>query len=165
MLTLCDFVVPLHRYVSINGLLKRLCTALNDIFSKTNTKSQVVPSCNLESVTHLQCCVQPSFSSQCPLQNVAYPSHVAVSLSRIPHRVVQSRACANPSCKLSVIQTYRLPGVTLTTVFFDTQLWKTRHPWKRFKISVSLAFYRQIGSKSTNHNKVYNCRNHNEMDL
>ena len=132
MPTLCDFVVPLHRYVSINRLLKRFCIAKNDIFSKTNRKSQVVPSCNLGSVTHLQSRVQQSISSQCPLQNVAYPSHVAASLSRIPPRVVQSRARANPSCNLSVIQIYRLPGVTFTTVFVDMRLWKTKHPRKRF---------------------------------
>ena len=43
-------------------------------------KTQVVPSCNLGSVTHLQSRVQPSISSQSPLQNVAYPSQ-AVLLS------------------------------------------------------------------------------------
>ena len=50
------------------------------IFSRRLIQSHVVPSCHLGSVTHLQSRVQPSISSQSPLQNVAYPSH-AVLLS------------------------------------------------------------------------------------
>ena len=121
LLTLCDFAVPLHRYVSINGLLKRLRRAKNDIFSKTNTKSR----CPFVS---FRFCDSPTISRETVYLVTVPPSKCCLSqsrrftLSHIPPRVVQRRVRANPSCNSSVNQTYRLPGVTFTIVFVDAQL-------------------------------------------